>query len=196
MPTFFPTVLGAAFVAKRDELEAALPGWRRPGERRSWLDDASEAPAVPRDLPFDHVVLPPSERWEERYLALDLALAREPPFVGGSVYDALAERGLATEPIVAHGSFDDDPRFVWLVPARLCERLAAIASDALERELHEWNARSPEPNLKDELRELVDLARRGRSAGRDLYIWQVHAHHRGGAYGPRVRDWLEARRRG
>ena len=200
MRSGFSTAVGAAFVASTEELRAALPGWRvplaKPIRRKGrnpftgepmWIestrDPGSDTPApVPRRLPFECIRLPSLELWEACYLALDLALSREPGLDaaahGDDWLDVAAERGLCEEAL--YGGMDNagDPRFLWIVPARITSRLAAIRTEDIDAELREWNRRSPERMTEQHLEDLVGIASAAVAQRRSLFLWLEHPLHR------------------
>jgi hypothetical protein len=203
----FRTTHAAAFITTREGLHTAFPGWRAPlaqpaprmGRNAFTFqpmlmpatydpDPAAASPAVPRELPFTHVMLPPAADWEQRYLALDLALSREPA-PGAELWDpddeivlweAMEKRGLNTEPLFGGlYRYQESPSYLWIVPGRIVGRLVGLSAADLERELAEWNARSQSPNPMQDLEALWSLARLAQARHEEMFIWQIHAHCRG-----------------
>jgi hypothetical protein len=90
----------------------------------------------------------------------------------------MEERGLMEQPLFG-GLARGNPRFLWCVPSRVVERLAAIATSALAKEVAEWNARSPSPNGARDLAQLRALAVAAMEEEKEMFIWLVHPTHRG-----------------
>jgi hypothetical protein len=139
-------------------------------------------------LPFEHVLVPRhAEDWEARYLALDLALDSDP---ARAPWDAenhdidyaeldrmMKRRRLIDEPLSAGGgdpNASNDPRWLYLVPRRMVDKLAAIAPVDMPTMLAEWNARSPSKNAADDLEGLSELAARAIASKRDMFAWLCH----------------------
>jgi hypothetical protein len=201
----FDTSVGAAFIATIAESHRALPGWRvplpSPVDRmginpftkepvlfRGTRDPGPDGkPLVPPSLPFQCVLLPPVEDWENRYLALDFTLSHES---GLTVADRdsddgfdreveiMEERRLCDEPLYGGLDQDGDPRFLWTVPARIFSPLANLAQEDVAGTLREWNNRSQSPNAVEDLEDLRELSLAAVSQARDMFIWQVHAYFR------------------
>lgn len=169
----FDTDRCVAFYASLDELASALPEWRREPFVVAQNPFSVERAKVPPQLPFEHVALAAGEDWEARYLALDLALSREPGVDLDDVDPLLEERGLEQQALFG-GLFGGDPRWLNLVPERLVDRLAALDDGELDAELTQWNARSHAPNSIDHLRALRSIARKSRARGVPMYMWLVH----------------------
>lgn len=171
----FDTRFSAVFVAAPAAIAAALPGWRErtPLERLGWQPEAP----LPESLPFPHVRLAQrdADAWEERWLALDLALADDPRVVPWSdaddevdhekVFELVHDRGLVREPLTRGG--DDHTTKLHSVPSRLRTALAGARPrlDAIARACNEKLAGS---FTREHLNALVALAER---ADGELYVW-------------------------
>ncbi len=180
----FDTRTSVVFIATAGEIAAALPGWRRlsPSDKLAWQPEAPR----PASLPFEHVRVPRrAEDWEARYLALDLALEGDParaPWddeyqdVDWEELDkSLRRRRLIDEPLSAGGDvIPYDPLWLYLVPRRMTEKLAAITPADLPAVLAEWNARSPSKNAAGDLEALSKLAAMAIASERDMYAWLRH----------------------
>lgn len=197
----FQTSVGAAFIATLDELREALPGWRVPlpapikrigvnpfTRERLLLPSTRDpgpdvAPGVPATLPFQATLLPPVEDWEDRYLALDFAIGREPGLTevereGDAELETMLRRGLCEEPLLGGLNSIGDPRYLTAVPERIIDALATLAAEHVPHLLREWNARSASPSTADDLLALRDLAICAKSQGRAMFVWQIHPYHR------------------
>jgi len=197
----FKTSVGAAFIATLPELQTALPGWRLPlpaPVQRMGLNPFTQepllipstrdpgpdvAPEVPSTLPFQAVLLPAVEDWEDRYLALDFAISREPGLSAAQrdtdvELQTMLDRGLCEEPLLGGLNRVDDPRFLTSVPERIVAALSSSPTEAVPELLDEWNRRSSSPSTLATLNALRELALSAVAQGRLMFIWQVHPFHR------------------
>jgi hypothetical protein len=178
----------ALFIATGPDLTAAFPGWRVPlreairrpvrnrftgelFECRTYDPGPDVSAPVPEILPFDHVLIPSEEVWEERYLALDIALSGDTESM--EVLDAeqllltLKARGLSDQALCNHAVECD----VTVVPQRLTKALVALEKSSLPDLLATWNRHSPKDNSMSELRALWELVGRASVQGKEMFVW-------------------------
>ena len=185
----------ALFIASGRDLTAAFPGWRVPlreairrpvrnrftgelFECRTYDPGPDVSAPVPEILPFDHVLIPSEEIWEERYLALDMALSGDSESM--EALDAeellltLKARGLSDQALCNHAVECD----VTVVPQRLTKALVALEISSLPDFLAAWNRRSPRDNSLSELRALWELAERASLQGKEMFVWSWMSRER------------------